>query len=60
WRPHWGQINSLTGSNGFIKSMYPAYDKWMDVHNQLSTKGTFSGPFSERVGISKRTFRTIP
>ena len=27
-RPHWGQVNTLTGSNGLVEEMYPRYGDW--------------------------------
>src|SRR5205085_1114446 len=27
-RPHWGQVNTLTGSDGLIESMYPRFGEW--------------------------------
>ncbi|MCP5054062.1 MAG: FAD-binding protein [bacterium] len=55
-RPHWGQINTLTGSHDFIASMYPEYKKWMAVYHELNKKGTFNSPFGKRVGFEKETF----
>jgi hypothetical protein len=52
-RPHWGQVNSLTGSAGLIGSMYPAYDAWQDVHAILNASGVFTSPFTKRTGISE-------
>jgi hypothetical protein len=51
-RPHWGQVNTLTGSDGLIASMYPHYDEWLAVHGVLNASGVFDSPFSKRVGIS--------
>jgi hypothetical protein len=51
-RPHWGQINSLTGSHDFIASLYPRYADWLDVRRQLDPDWLFAGPFTKRVGIS--------
>lgn len=55
-RPHWGQINSLTGSHDLIASMYPHYAQWQEVHAQLNSSGVFDSPFSKRVGISRASF----
>jgi L-gulono-1,4-lactone dehydrogenase len=55
-RPHWGQVNMLTGSHGLIASMYPRYGDWLDVHRRLNEGGTFDSPFTERVGISREHF----
>jgi hypothetical protein len=55
-RPHWGQVNTLTGSHGFIESMYPEYGKWLEIHGELNASGVFNGPFSKRVGITSPSF----
>lgn len=55
-RPHWGQVNSLTGSHNLVDSMYPEYHKWIDVYRQLNKNGTFDSPFSKRVGFTEHTF----
>ena len=56
-RPHWGQVNSLTGSHGLVASMYPRYADWQAVHAELNASGVFDSPFSKRVGISRSEFR---
>jgi L-gulono-1,4-lactone dehydrogenase len=56
-RPHWGQVNSLTGSHGLVASMYPRYGEWQEVHAELNATGVFDSPFSKRVGISRSEFR---
>jgi L-gulono-1,4-lactone dehydrogenase len=55
-RPHWGQVNSLTGSNGLVEEMYPRYADWRGVHEALNAGGVFDSPFSKRVGLSSATF----
>ncbi len=55
-RPHWGQVNSLTGSHGLVASMYPRYDDWQRIHSQINASGVFDSPFSKRVGISTSHF----
>ena len=55
-RPHWGQVNTLTGSHNLIESMYPEYGKWLAVYRQLNKNGTFDSPFSKRVGFRKESF----
>jgi FAD/FMN-containing dehydrogenase len=52
-RPHWGQVNYLTPQ---VRSMYPSFENWLKVRQQLDPKGTFAGPFTKRVGISDRGF----
>ena len=48
-RPHWGQVNTLTGP---LRRMYPEFDRWLAVHDDLNASGVFDSPFSKRVGIS--------
>jgi hypothetical protein len=55
-RPHWGQVNTLTGSGGLVASMYPHFGDWLDVHRRLNASGVFDSPFSKRVGISASRF----
>jgi L-gulono-1,4-lactone dehydrogenase len=56
-RPHWGQVNSLTGSHDLIAAMYPRYRDWQEIHAELNATGVFDSPFSKRVGISRAEFR---
>jgi hypothetical protein len=51
-RPHWGQVNTLTGSHELVRSLYPRYDDWQQIHRQLNASRVFDGPFSKRAGIS--------
>ena len=55
-RPHWGQVNHLTGSHDFIRTMYPKYDRWMQVYKQLNKNGMFDNSFTDRCGFSSQTF----
>ena len=55
-RPHWGQVNTLTASEGLLERMYPRYPDWRQVHDQLNASGVFDSPFTERVGISAPRF----
>ncbi len=59
-RPHWGQINSLTGSHDLIRSMYPMYDCWIEVYHKLNPTGTFDSPFTKRIGLSSKQFTSTP
>jgi hypothetical protein len=52
-RPHWGQVNTLTGSNGLVEAMYPRYEDWQAIAAQLGASGVFKSPFSKRVGLSR-------
>jgi hypothetical protein len=55
-RPHWGQVNTLTGSHGLVASMYPRYADWQAVHAQMNATGVFDSPFSKRSGIAADRF----
>ena len=55
-RPHWGQVNTMTGSHGLVESMYPRYREWQEVHAELNASGVFDAPFSKRVGITASRF----
>jgi L-gulono-1,4-lactone dehydrogenase len=55
-RPHWGQYNTLTGSDGLLASMYPRFADWLAVHQRINASGVFDSPFSKRVGISRSHF----
>jgi hypothetical protein len=55
-RPHWGQVNRLTGSDNLIKSMYPKYDSWIAVFHELNSDGVFDSPFTYRCGFSRSLF----
>jgi L-gulono-1,4-lactone dehydrogenase len=55
-RPHWGQVNTLTGSHDFVRSMYPSYDAWLEMRRELDPDGVFDSPFTKRVGISTDRF----
>jgi FAD binding domain-containing protein/D-arabinono-1,4-lactone oxidase len=55
-RPHWGQVNTLTGSNGLMREMYERWDDWLAVHARFNASGVFDSPFSKRVGISESRF----
>jgi D-arabinono-1,4-lactone oxidase/FAD binding domain len=55
-RPHWGQVNTLSASDGLLESMYPRYPDWLQVHNKLNSSGVFDSPFTERIGISAQRF----
>ena len=57
-RPHWGQVNYLTGSHDLIKNMYPDYDKWLSVYNKLNPNGTFNNQFTDRCGFSVINYKT--
>lgn len=55
-RPHWGHINTLSGSHGFVESMYPRHADWLDVRARLDPDGVFDSPFTKRMGLSWNHF----
>lgn len=55
-RPHWGQLNYLSGGPSFLRAMYPEFDRWQEVHTELNASGVFDSPMSKRVGISMKPF----
>jgi len=55
-RPHWGQVNTLTASEGLLETMYPHYHDWLEVYSRLNASCVFNSPFTERVGISTPRF----
>lgn len=55
-RPHWGQVNTLTGSHDLVASMYPRHADWLAVHERYNASGVFDSPFSKRVGITASRF----
>ena len=59
-RPHWGQINFVTGNHGFLESMYPAYPKWLEVYHALHKSGMFENSFTARLGFSTPKFVAHP
>jgi L-gulono-1,4-lactone dehydrogenase len=53
-RPHWGQVNWLTGGGQRVGSLYPRLGEWLDVQRELNRTGVFDGPLSRRTGIACR------
>jgi hypothetical protein len=51
-RPHWGQINWLTGGRQRVASLYPRLDEWLAVQDDLNRTGVFDGPLPRRAGIA--------
>ena len=48
-RPHWGQVNALTGER--VRALYPRWDDWLAVEAELNGSGVFDSPFTRRAGI---------
>jgi len=51
-RPHWGQLNFMTGSRDMVRQLYPKVDEWMAVFNEFNKDGRFYSMFTDRVGFS--------
>ena len=56
-RPHWGQLNFVSGGHAVLAKMYPDYPKWLDVHREFSRDHLFDSVFARRVGITDYDFR---
>ncbi|MCU0427689.1 MAG: FAD-binding protein [Candidatus Kapabacteria bacterium] len=50
-RPHWGQVNFFRGTPASLAQLYPRFDDWLRVYKQFNSKGLFSNPFTQRMGI---------
>jgi L-gulono-1,4-lactone dehydrogenase len=55
-RPHWGQVNYLSGGDTVLTQLYPAYPQWARIHAELNQSRVFDSPFSKRVGISRSAY----
>jgi len=51
-RPHWGQLNYVTGGHPVLRKMYPQYDNWLEVYKKFNTNHLFDSAFAKRVGIA--------
>ncbi len=51
-RPHWGQLNYVTGGHRFLRKMYPRYDSWLETYKRFNTNHLFDNAFAKRVGIA--------
>jgi L-gulono-1,4-lactone dehydrogenase len=52
-RPHWGQVNTLTGSHELVRTLYDKLPSWLEAHAELNSSRVFDSPFSKRVGIAE-------
>ncbi len=52
-RPHWGLDLDVIRNAETVRWLYPeSYPKWERVYRELNARGTFNGPFTDRLGIS--------
>jgi FAD/FMN-containing dehydrogenase len=56
-RPHWGLLNFISGGRELIRQMYPQFDKWDAVRQQLDPDGMFANSFTDRAGITPTMFQ---
>jgi alditol oxidase len=50
-RPHWGQIQSLSGGKAQLATLYPHLGDWLEVRDRLDPRGTFASPMSRRLQV---------
>jgi L-gulono-1,4-lactone dehydrogenase len=48
-RSHWGQYNQLNGE--IIQKLYPQFEKWKSIYNELNKNGTFDNYFTDKCGF---------
>jgi FAD/FMN-containing dehydrogenase len=46
-RPHWGKIHYMDGTQ--LSSLYPEYQRFIEVRNQLDPEGVFTNDYLRRV-----------
>ena len=51
-RPHWGQLNYVTGGHRVLRKMYPRYGSWLETYKRFNTNHLFDSAFAKRVGIA--------
>jgi L-gulono-1,4-lactone dehydrogenase len=52
-RPHWGQLQELTGRSGWLRQAYPDAQLWLDAVARFNGSGIFNNHFTDRLGISQ-------
>ena len=53
-RPHWGQVNGLSGCEETLRALYPRFDDWQRIRVSMDPRGTFESVFTRRVGITRK------
>jgi L-gulono-1,4-lactone dehydrogenase len=52
-RPHWGLDLNVLDAYEHVRTLFPeTADRWYAVYRRLNERGTFNGPFTDRLGIS--------
>ena len=53
-RPHWGQLNFLTGSHDMLRRLYGErpVDDWLQVFRTFNPREAFRSRFTDRVGFT--------
>lgn len=60
-RPHWAlEFGTLTDAGGLVRSMYPKFDAFVAVRNELDPNGTFASSFTVRTGMTPVRFGRPP
>ena len=52
-RPHWGKVHDRFNGRALISAVYPKFDRWLQVFEELNANGTFNNTFTDRTGISQ-------
>ena len=52
-RPHWGQANWFVGAEN-VRTLYSDFPAWLSALKRFNPRGTFDGPFTDRLGVSVR------
>jgi len=48
-RPHWGEMNLLTGGKGWLGSAYPRLGTWLAAYKRFNDQHVFDNHFTDRV-----------
>jgi hypothetical protein len=53
-RPHWGQLNFLTGSHHMLDQLYGEHNvrRWLEVFRTFDSSESFRSRFTDRVGFT--------
>jgi hypothetical protein len=57
-RPHWGQVNFISGSHIKINKLYNKLETWREVYQHFNAKGIFSNEFTYRCGFDPALLET--
>lgn len=58
-RPHWGlEFDQFTANDALLQKMYPEYERWKRVYDQLNSEGTFNNQTTLRLGLSHVDYKS--